>query len=1123
MEKLTKEELVNSDTFMDDARGFLLDRVGEKAEDLVDKDKVYDKFIKHFRYQNVNEVTAINDLIYAQNADDDRKQSFARLIDAFDKSESPDSAGDYATAVTDYAAGILTAPSTYAGVLTGGGAKVGTMAAQKGVTLGIRQVLKGQASKESRDALIKAGTQGAIRAGALDSAIAATQTVAQEQTRVETGLQEDIRSSNVALSAVVGAVPGGIVGGVQGANRAVTANQAELIRNNTAKFNTNLIVEANTKQTKKIFTDKKTSSTAKEVFSELLSLKESIPEKLERGVELQKALAPDDPLVKTSKGDILVEGAFSINDKYLQNLSAFATEFIKDIPPLEGIEEGAERFTSKLARVFETGQIKVTNKKGKEVIRKFDADYVTKKANEYGLTFDDIGALLAAEFSRAGKTLNVASQLSQAEKKARLESLDAIDRTLAIAESTITNPARAVVEELEQKFGKNKIKKANTVMQNINKGRIGLMTVQLATTTRNFTNGYMRNYIYGFDNLGAGLYNLVAQKLPFVGDASLKGRLIKQGIEPTEEQIKKEAERATKLGVAQLRTAYDSFFLKDLTLGFTHADAKVLSTLMKDPAFGKTELQKSLFMEMGDVANHANIDTGLLRIARNLNKLNTLSDNMFKRAILTRELNKALMAVDGTTLNDVLKAGKFSTISDKLIGEGMEKALDFTYQTGRFKGKEGVFNTAAQAFIDVSQTQLGSTFVPFPRYLVNQFRFAYEHAPILGLFDFGTGILNKSDAADRFGKQMGGLATLGALYAIRDHYGDETTGAFEYKNPFGSGLIDAQASLGPFSVFAAVADFFYRRNNPDKVNAPFELETAVKALGGGQFRPTGLGLVDEFFKEYQQGVDTGENDLAIKRRLTQWAGNYANTFTVGAGFLKDVVATIDPEYRIVADNNDINLIDYFFKQATRSFPTTVEQENKFFGADIGREKFQSPTRTTPLINVNPFMRQITGLTQRQQRNVAEIEFDRLGLKWFEITPKRIKGDPEFTSKAKALMAESVENEITNFILFDEDYNNPQTNNITKKALIKSMVNSARGQARKAVLNPNMYNIEVDGEVDIELRDRLSQARFLALSKDKRVMVADYYRSLTKADGLEQELGDTKDYNAAMYIYKEYFE
>ena len=276
-------------------------------------------------------------------------------------------------------------------------------------------------------------------------------------------------------------------------------------------------------------------------------------------------------------------------------------------------------------------------------------------------------------------------------------------------------------------------------------------------------------------------------------------------------------------------------------------------------------------------------------------------------------------------------------------------------------------------------------------------------------------------------------------------------------------------------------------------------------------------MVDGIFKEYQQGVDTGENDLAIKRRLTQWAGNYVNTFTVGAGFLKDVVATIDPEYRIVADNDDVNLIDYFFKQATRSFPTTVEQENKFFGADLSRKKFQSPTRTTPLINVNPFMRQITGLTQRQQRSVAEREFDKLGLKWFQITPRRIKGDPEFTAKARGLMAEFVENEITDYILFDKDYNSGMLNNIEKKALIKSMVNSARSTARKNVLDPDMYNIQVDGEVDIELRKRLDRARFLGLSKDLRLAVADLYSRMTGKD-----LGDTKDYNTAMFLHEEHF-
>ena len=31
----------------------------------------------------------------------------------------------------------------------------------------------------------------------------------------------------------------------------------------------------------------------------------------------------------------------------------------------------------------------------------------------------------------------------------------------------------------------------------LNKTRIGLMTVQLATTVRNTTNGYLRNYVYG--------------------------------------------------------------------------------------------------------------------------------------------------------------------------------------------------------------------------------------------------------------------------------------------------------------------------------------------------------------------------------------------------------------------------------------------------------------------------------------------------------------------------------------------------------------------------------------------------------------------------------------------------
>ena len=98
-------------------------------------------------------------------------------------------------------------------------------------------------------------------------------------------------------------------------------------------------------------------------------------------------------------------------------------------------------------------------------------------------------------------------------------------------------------------------------------------------------------------------------------------------------------------------------------------------------------------------------------------------------------------------------------------------------------------------FIDFfSGSTLASTFVPFPRYMVNAFRFAYEHAPVLGMINLGN-ILNKSGAAERFGKQVTGFSLLTAFYSMREQFGDETTGAYRYVNPYGHGTFDARAAL----------------------------------------------------------------------------------------------------------------------------------------------------------------------------------------------------------------------------------------------------------------------------------------------------------------------------------------
>ena len=65
-ETIDKESLVSDQDFLVDASTFLAAREGYDAEDLQDPEVVYDAFMEHFQYQNVNEVTALRDLAYAK-------------------------------------------------------------------------------------------------------------------------------------------------------------------------------------------------------------------------------------------------------------------------------------------------------------------------------------------------------------------------------------------------------------------------------------------------------------------------------------------------------------------------------------------------------------------------------------------------------------------------------------------------------------------------------------------------------------------------------------------------------------------------------------------------------------------------------------------------------------------------------------------------------------------------------------------------------------------------------------------------------------------------------------------------------------------------------------------------
>ena len=87
-EELNKDVLLQEEDFIDDASDFLIDRGGYEPNELSTNEQVYDAFMQHFRFQNVNEVTALKDLNYAQDTDDEGRQRMGRLMDTFDKMDS---------------------------------------------------------------------------------------------------------------------------------------------------------------------------------------------------------------------------------------------------------------------------------------------------------------------------------------------------------------------------------------------------------------------------------------------------------------------------------------------------------------------------------------------------------------------------------------------------------------------------------------------------------------------------------------------------------------------------------------------------------------------------------------------------------------------------------------------------------------------------------------------------------------------------------------------------------------------------------------------------------------------------------------------------------------------------
>lgn len=933
-DELTKDELLADKDFINDASTFLREREGIK--EFMSPQETYDAFMEHMRFHNVNEVTTIRDLEYAQNSNLEGKLRFANLIDAYDKLDGEVSL----TSALDYAEGIATAPSTYLGLLSAGTGKLAATAGTQAAKIGVRKILS--------EAL-----KGSAKAAAVEGSIGFGQGLAQEAVRVETGLQEEMTGELAEKTGLLSAAGAGILNFPVAAVQTKRASRANELYE-TAQLNQAKKAATANKKSKEVLTTSTKKDEVKQIKNELLALDVN---KVKKGRQIKQQSSASDTLEA------------SIPPETIENIAAAGLR----VKELLKMKKG-ERITSVMQRLLSDNKLP-------------DAD-IKQILDEHNLTYDEFSLLYIAEISNAGRVLGSQGRLARAiSPQAKTKAQKEVDELVESVDKLNKGGISGIDSATAKKLAENR-SAVGGFMKDLDRARLGVMTSQPATTMRNNLNAGFRIAV---DMATRTFDNTINLRNPFDGTLDI----VKYTLNPYEAQI-----------------------------------IKKLYTEAFPVQAGR------LFREAADLEARSGSEGALATIGRKVNVLNTMSDNLWKRGVIAASLKRRLSdagvemtdetrnillrtrmsrQMDEATVDQVLKTAKGDDLQ-KLYGEygllkknmdlydfietgqlkklpedvlknSLEDAYSFVYQSS-MKG-DNLFGKLAKGTIKAHQDypMVISAFMPFPRYIANQMKFVYEHAPLIGMLPLDR-LGSKAPARsfkeymnEKLPKQMTGALMMTAAYNWRAKQGD-TEYWYEFKDNNGN-VIDGRAVYGPFAPFMLAADLIYRYQRgtmPTSISS-YARDT-LQALFGSTFR-AGLGLytLDKLYTD----IESGAGQKAVAETLS----NIINTFTIPASAARDLYAQFDKDARGIPETRtgSLNLYDILYQRATRSLPKNFAsdaEEDGFLGFGDAAERARSPFQTGELMQINPLEKQIFGFSKRPAKNSLQNEMGRLNMQPYDI-------------------------------------------------------------------------------------------------------------------------------------------
>ena len=923
-EDLTKENLMANPEFLADAYDFLAERNNNK--DLNSPSEVYDEFMEHMRYSSVNEITALRDLEYAQNANILEKDKFGRLIDVYDKMPGEEFSWKM---MGDYAEGLVTAPSTYLGILTGGSGKAASVAGTQIARLSLRKILaegfKGT-TKEGLKALGKEGLKGAVKGAAVEGAIGFGQGTIEQATRDETEVEYKSQLNKDygrGLTTGIGsAIAGGLLSfpaGILGARQASKASEQynKFILNTVREANiANDLSKKTLKDAPKTIKEGGVGITEKEVREKLNALD---PEKVAIGRKFLTEAVDDDDFVGALPRHVY------------ENITAAAIRVGDKIKIKKG-----ERITSALQKALAKDESGILTEDIKRIIR------------EHNISTELFSYIYKAEISEAGRKLGQAGFIARRlyrggtregrEVNRLLDDLDEL-RESGLTPTSVEEANLIAIETSDANTFKDTL---YNYLSGLDRVRLGFMTSQPATTARNNLNAGFR---VGVDAMVRTMDNLSHNAV----------------------------EGFTKGKSGDFRGIFDG--TADITkYMFDPYEAKVIQKLYREQF---PEEAAILFRDAADLDLKLGNNTALANIARKSNYLNTLSDNYWKRVVLSASLSRRIKDKYGQDISKVIEQGQFNKIDDKVFEDAAKDALEFTYQN-TFKGQDFA-SKVTRGVINAQRNFpfLISSFLPFPRFIASQLKFLVEHAPVVSTLNSTRKLLlsNKNFGEvvrEDLGKTATGWAMYTMAYQWRLKQGD-TNYWYEIKDNQGN-IIDGRPLYGPFSLFMLMADYHYRRQTgTTPKDARGMLRDALQATLGSTFR-VGAGL--SFIENV---LEKGSLEGKTRDKLLEAAGDVLGTYLIPFSVAKDLYSQFDAESRLIPETrkgDEVHWFDYLYSRATKSMPD--------FPLSGYEDPLRDPFRTGDVRAVNPLEKQLFGFSKREKKNVLQEEMGRVNLTPFEI-------------------------------------------------------------------------------------------------------------------------------------------